>query len=227
MQQTPIHEAHNPDLLSFIPSTSMRLIEVGCSSGALAREFKKISPHCHYTGIEIDPDYAKLSERHCDESLVMDIESATDAFWRSTVQCDCWVFGDSLEHLKDPWRILRAIRQHMREDCVIVACIPNVQHWSVQMRLASGGFRYESSGLLDKTHLRWFTRATILEMFEDCGFSVVGYPRIFNHQPERELYLPLIKKMAEMAGVNPDVAVADALPIQYVVKAIPKKLSAN
>ncbi len=53
MKQTPVHDAHNPDLLAFIPPTSSRLIEVGCSAGALAREFKKIHPNCHYLGIDI------------------------------------------------------------------------------------------------------------------------------------------------------------------------------
>ncbi|NDH44257.1 MAG: glycosyl transferase, partial [Betaproteobacteria bacterium] len=67
MQQTPIHEHHNPDLLALVPRTSRRLIEIGCSSGALARAFKQQVPESHYVGVEIDPRYAELAKRHCDE----------------------------------------------------------------------------------------------------------------------------------------------------------------
>ncbi|MDD2768790.1 MAG: class I SAM-dependent methyltransferase [Methylococcus sp.] len=60
MQQTPAHERHNSDLLAVLPIGAKRIIEVGCSSGALGREYKKINPRCHYTGIEIDPEQAAL-----------------------------------------------------------------------------------------------------------------------------------------------------------------------
>ena len=110
MSQTPVHEFHNPELLDIIPWGASKLIEVGCSSGAMAREFKKISPTCHYLGIEIDPAYAKLAQRYCDQSLVLDIETADDTFWSTNADRDCWIFGDTLEHLRDPWKVLRQVR---------------------------------------------------------------------------------------------------------------------
>ena len=64
---------------------------------------------------------------------------------------DCWVFGDSLEHLRDPWALLGRIRSHLPIEAHIVACIPNAQHWSVQARLNCGIFRYEDQGLLEPT----------------------------------------------------------------------------
>ena len=200
----------------------MRLVEVGCSSGALAREFKKISPDCNYFGIEIDPSYAQLAKRYCDESLSLNIEDADDEFWRKNASRDCWIFGDTLEHLKDPWEILRKIRQRIPEHGTVVACVPNAQHWSLQVKLSVGDFRYEESGLLDKTHLRWFTRQTLLEMFDQTGFEIIeGYPRVFD-EPQRDRFLPAIEHMARLAGVDPAQAVSDCLPLQYVVKAIPK-----
>jgi hypothetical protein len=222
MSQTPVHEFHNQDLLEVIPWGSSKLIEVGCSSGALAREFKKISPGCHYFGIEIDPDYAKLADRYCNETLVMDIEDADDAFWKKHADRDCWIFGDCLEHLRDPWSILRKVRQGMPSGASIAACIPNAQHWSLQARLSIGDLRYEESGLLDKTHLRFFTRQTILEMFDSTGFMVTEcVPRIFP-EPTRDHFLPVIEQLARLAGADPKIAVEDAMPIQYVVRAEPK-----
>jgi len=220
MEQTPIHEMHNHDLLSFIPVGATRIVEVGCSSGALAREYKKSLPGCHYFGIEIDSEYAAMARRFCDQVEAFDIEEVNQDFWSSVVDRDCWVFGDTLEHLRNPWLILKRVYESLQPGGVVVACIPNAQHWSLQVRLNMGDFRYEPNGLLDKTHLRWFTRQTIVEMFHGAGFVIEqGLPRIFN-EPLRERYLPIIREMANISGVDSDVAVTDSLPLQYVVRAV-------
>jgi SAM-dependent methyltransferase len=221
MDQTPAHEHHNPDLLALIPKDAKQLIEIGCSSGALAREYKKVNRYCRYTGIEISSEYARLAQRYCDTVVELDIEAADETFFRDTSACDCWIFGDTLEHLRDPWLLLSRIRKVIPNLGSIVACIPNVQHWSVQARLCCGEFRYEASGLLDRTHLRWFTRTTIIELFRNSGFNIVeGSSRIFD-EPNREKILPLVRAMAQSLGADADKAVNDALPIQYVVRAIP------
>ena len=95
------------------------------------------------------------------------------------------------------------------------------QHWSIQARLNRGDFRYEDSGLLDRTHLRWFTRTTMRELFVSSGFQIeTGVPLIFN-QPGRDLVLQSIRAMATALGADPELAVTDALATQYVVRAIP------
>ncbi|WP_171940788.1 class I SAM-dependent methyltransferase [Herbaspirillum rubrisubalbicans] len=220
MKQTPAHDFHNPDLLSLMPETSSKIIEVGCSSGALAKAFKQKNSNCQYIGIEIDSDYIELAKRYCDKCLNLDIENVDDDFYLNNSDCDCWVFGDTLEHLRDPWKVLKKIRDNIQLNGKVVACIPNAQHWSLQVKLSIGDFRYEDQGLLDKTHLRWFTRQTIIEMFEQVGFKIeAGQPRIFD-EPNRDLFLPLIEKLADRAGVDSKVAIQDALPRQYVIRAI-------
>ena len=222
MEQTPVHDQHNPDLLKLIPIKSTKLIEVGCSSGALAREYKRLSPNCHYIGIEIDSHYTELAKRYCDQSFTLDIENADDKFWVKHSDRDCWIFGDTLEHLKDPWIVLKKIRGVIPADGSVVVCIPNAQHWSLQVKLSIGDFRYQDSGLLDRTHLRWFTRQTMIEMFEQTGFHVeIVIPRIFN-EPNRELFIPAIERLASCSGADPKIAVSDALPLQYVFKIAPK-----
>jgi SAM-dependent methyltransferase len=221
MQQTPVHEQHNPDLLRLLPANASSVIEIGCSSGALAREYKRSNPACHFLGVEIEPAYAELAQRYCDAVLRLDIETADERFFLDRRECACWVFGDTLEHLKDPWRILRSIRSVIPSGGCVVACIPNAQHWSVQTRLCRGDFRYEDSGLLDRTHLRWFTRTTIGELFGATGYAIVeAEARIFD-EPQRDRFLPAIRAIATFAGADPEQAVRDALPLQYVVKAVP------
>lgn len=221
MQQTPIHDLHNPDLLNVMNPDSSQVLEVGCMSGALAREFKKVAPNVHYTGVEIDAGYAELAKKYCDSVYVFNIDDAPDYFWEMHSNIDAWIFGDVLEHLRDPWRVLTQIRRYMPKDGYVAACIPNAQHWSIQAKLSIGDFRYEDSGLLDRTHLRWFTRQTIYEMFEKSGFQIVQeIPRVFQIEKDTEI-LKAISYTAAVCGVDPDVAIRDALPLQYVVKAIP------
>jgi len=221
VDQTPVTEHHNPDLLRLIPADAKNLIEIGCGSGALAREYKKTNGNCRYIGVDIVPEYVTLAQRHCDTAIGLDIEAADEGFFKEAASCDCWIFGDSLEHLRDPWLLLSKVRKVIPSTGCIVACIPNAQHWSVQARLNCGEFRYEALGLLDRTHLRWFTRMTIIEMFSGAGFNIAeGYPRIFD-EPAREKILPGIRAMATSIGINADMAVNDAIPFQYVIRAVP------
>jgi tRNA A58 N-methylase Trm61 len=194
-------------------------MEIGCGSGALARECRKRFPIAEYLGVEINPEYAALAARYCNRTLVVDIEAAGDDFWEAHADRDCWIFADVLEHLRDPWLILRRIRAILPAKGVVVACIPNIQHWSVQVNLLLGNFRYEDIGLLDRTHLRWFTRKTIIEMFETTGYVIQqGAPRIFE-EPNRAKFLPAIEQMARLVGADPQRAIADCLPLQYVIRA--------
>jgi 2-polyprenyl-3-methyl-5-hydroxy-6-metoxy-1,4-benzoquinol methylase len=222
MRQTPAHELHNPDLLKLIPKHSSNIIEIGCSSGALAREFKKINPGCTYYGVDIDPTYIGLASRYCDGVQIVNLDEVDDKFYSDQSIRDTWIFGDTLEHLKDPWKVLGSIRKVIPSSASVIACIPNAQHWSMQVKLSIGDFRYQESGLLDKTHLRWFTRQTIVELFDGAGFKIVeGSPRIFEEK-NRDRFLALIGELARAAGVDSNLAMNDAMPLQYVVRGMPK-----
>lgn len=220
MQQTPVHHQCNPDLLALMPITARRVVEIGCSSGALAREYKRLNPECHYIGCDIDASYVEMAKQHCDQVLLADIDAAGDDFYESVAGSDLWVFGDTLEHMKDPWAVLRQVSGVMSLGGMVVACVPNAQHWSVQARLATGAFWYESAGLLDRTHLRWFTKKTLPHLFEQAGFQVQKIlPRVFE-EPGFDVLAPVIEEMAELAGGDVQAAVADARPLQYLVMAL-------
>ena len=210
----------NQDLLALIPPGAKAILEVGCSTGALAYALKRQRPGVNYLGMELDPKAAEIAARYCDGMALLDIEGADELMYRDYASRDCWVFGDVLEHLRDPWAVLTKIRKVLPEGGCVVASVPNVQHWSLQAKLAVGEFRYESAGLLDRTHLRWFTRVTLFELFAKAGLRIeVGVPRIFD-EPGREPILAAIRQMALAQGRDPEGAVRDALPLQYVVRAV-------
>ena len=221
MEQTPAHDQANPDLLAIIPEVK-RIVEIGCSRGALAKAYKENNKNCKYVGIEIDPDYALLARRYCDDVLVGNIEDLLKAKIESELnEADCWVFGDTLEHLCDPWFTLKSIKSLISPNGSVCACIPNMQHWSVQLRLLAGQLQYEENGLLDKTHLRWFTRITIDELFTRSGYQIETIvPRIFSNQPPAEI-IAIMRELASKVCSNPQQAIIDAQPLQYVIKAKP------
>ena len=220
MDQTPAHEIANATLLAQIPRDASKIIEFGCSSGALAREYKAINPDCHYVGVEIDNRYAQMASRYCDQVLVADLDAVGDDFFSQHTGYDCWIFGDVLEHLRDPWLMLERVRRVISEDGCVVACIPNAQHWSVISRLLLGDFHYEESGLLDRTHLRWFTRKTMSEMFQRTGYRVdtcVGRIVPSNNQG-------VIDKLTELASAlnaSADEIRRDLSVIQFVFRVSP------
>lgn len=218
MNQTPPHDHHNPDLLNVIPDDARKIIEIGASSGALAREWKKCNVG-HYVCLDIDPACVELSKRYSDYSLLLNIEEARNHFWTEFADRDCWIFGDSLEHMVNPWAVLSRVHKNLPHKGCVVACIPNAQHWSMYVRLAYGDLKYQESGLMDRTHLRWFSRKTIVQMFEDAGFSIEKMvPRIFS-APTNINVLPAIKQLAELVGTDARACINDSLPLQYVIRA--------
>jgi len=219
MKQTPPHDNYNPDLLKIIPKNLKRIVEVGCSSGALARAYLSSNPDCEYIGIEIDADYASVASNFCSKVIIKNIESMDDEDFLSLCTADAWIFGDALEHLYDPWTVLQKIKKYSPPGTLILSCIPNAQHWSLIANLALGTFRYQDSGLLDRTHIRWFTRLTMIELFESTGFTITeGFPRIFN-EPGSELILPHIGSLVKALGGDANEAMQNVMPLQYIIKA--------
>jgi trans-aconitate methyltransferase len=221
MQQTPAHDNVNHDLVAHIPPATRRIVEVGCANGALAREWRAAHPACEVVGIDIDPDYAARAAAHCTRAFAADVEQLDDAAFGALFPSDCWVFGDCLEHLRDPWRMLRRIRDRIDPDGCLVTCIPNAQHWSVQWRLLTGNFRYEDQGLMDRTHIRWFTRQTMLEMFIGAGWRVEAGISRHVQAPQQAQALAAIAAAAQAFGADPQLAQQDAMPIQYVFRLRP------
>jgi trans-aconitate methyltransferase len=219
MQQTPMHDLPNLALLGLVPAGVERVVEAGCSSGAFGQAYLAQHPDVEYIGIEMAPEYAEVARTRLSEVVVANVEQLEDRTFEVLSPTDCWIFGDVLEHLYDPWRTLKRVRGSLGDSGCVVACIPNAQHWSVQGLLSVGDFRYQDAGLLDRTHIRWFTRKTIIDLFNSTGFEIEEMGgRVFD-EPGRAQALPAIRSLAQACGADPDEAERDAMPIQYLVRA--------
>lgn len=222
MKSTPAHTSINPEVFFMIPETARKIVDVGCMLGQMAFACKELKKDIHYTGIEINPEYANIAANYCDEVFVEDIENLTDYQMEHFIESDCWIFGDCLEHLKDPWEVLKKVRKVIRPNGCVVICIPNTQHWSIQTRLLSGQFWYENYGLLDRTHLRFFTKTTLIDMFQKTGWKIEAQIiKSLKETPEQITALQGIQAFAEIFGIDPETAKKDSIPFQYVFKLIP------
>lgn len=173
----------NHDLLAMIPPDAKRVLEVGCGTGALASRHKMINPKCEYWGVEANWQEAEKAIGTIDDGNLfrMSIESFIQGGAGRKSKFDVIVFGDVLEHLQEPPRVLKdLVKWRLAKGGHVLACVPNIQHISAVVTLLNGDWPSHESGLFDDSHLRWFTKKTIVEMFEQAGLSVAKIrPRIF------------------------------------------------
>lgn len=215
----------NPDLLDRIPVGSSSVLDVGCSTGILGAMFKRINPRARVLGIDIDPIAAEIAATRLDEMAIVDVEISPFPF-SETNSFDCIVYGDVLEHLREPFETVRRHAELLSDDGTILICVPNVEHWSFAARLLQGGWDYEPEGLLDETHLRWFTAKSMLRGLEAVRLTPCDvHPRIF--RPEIvDQFIATITPGLEAIGVDPGEYRIRAAPLQYVwrVRKQPRRL---
>jgi 2-polyprenyl-3-methyl-5-hydroxy-6-metoxy-1,4-benzoquinol methylase len=171
----PYYNRVNPDLLALIPPDAKTVLEIGCGAGALCDAYRRVNPGIKWHGIE-NNHAAVEAARSKGIKIVWE-----DANWLAepdlvaaglySVKPDVLVLGDILEHLNDPWQILKWCAGIVIPGAQVLACIPNVQHWTVIRDLLRGKWTYTDEGLLDRTHLRFFTLDSIREMFEQAGLQ--------------------------------------------------------
>jgi O-antigen biosynthesis protein len=169
------YEQARPEVAARVPASARYVIDVGCASGELGRALKAQRPGIEVRGIEPVREQAERARRVLDDVLVGAADEALPSHWPAP---DCVIFADVLEHLVDPWQTLRRFRAAMPKGGTLVASIPNITNRSVLRGLFKNRWDYAAEGILDRTHLRFFTRETALEMVEQAGFSVRRVERL-------------------------------------------------
>jgi 2-polyprenyl-3-methyl-5-hydroxy-6-metoxy-1,4-benzoquinol methylase len=148
-----------------------RVLDVGCATGYLGEAL--IARGCRVSGVEFDPEAAERARAVLDEVLVADLESTDLVAHFGAGSFDVLVFGDVLEHLRDPLRVLRGALPLLADRGSVVISIPNVAHASLRLALLQGRWTYSDRGLLDRTHVQLFTRRTLLELLRGAGLVAV------------------------------------------------------
>lgn len=156
---------------------SLNILEVGCNTGSTLLEIKNIYPNSNLFGIEINASTAKIAS-HIANVKTADIEDSID-LWDG-ILFDYIIFGDVLEHLHNPSKIINNCRKILKNHGKIISSIPNLMHYSAMYLLINGDFPYSDTSILDRTHIHFFTYNEIIKLYNENNFKVIKYKPIFS-----------------------------------------------
>jgi SAM-dependent methyltransferase len=162
------------EMLEFVPASASTLLDVGCASGRFGGALRARFPSMEIWGIDPSPPRHDRDQPYTTRLVGSFPDDIADG-----VAFDCVVFNDVLEHMVDPWEALERTHRILTERAKVVVSIPNVRHVQVLRPLIlEGRWDYRDEGILDRTHLRFFTRATAMELLESTGFVVERVERL-------------------------------------------------
>jgi SAM-dependent methyltransferase len=214
-KETSYYDGFNEFLFREVPTEARRIVEVGCARGRLGMELKRQDPTREVIGIEYEPAAAEVARTRLDEVYVCDLQTEFPPIEPASV--DCVIFGDVLEHLLDPEAVLRQVRELLTDDGVILVCVPNFTHYTILKAILRADPMYQPSGLLDATHIRFFSHATFIKMLLHVGLLPDLVQVIASGGTDH--MIPAATPLLEYFGVNPARALKTLDAYQYIFKA--------
>ena len=173
----------------------VKVLEVGCACGGTLLELRNWYPHAELYGLELNDKAAAVAATiarvRTGNIETMSLELPLDSF-------DYIIFADVLEHLHEPWDVLRRMLPYLKDSGKVIASIPNISHYSIIRDLMNGQWQYANRGLLDITHFRFFTLSGIQRMFSSAGYQALQLNQ--NVLPPGEEDMRWIDRMAEASG---------------------------
>jgi O-antigen biosynthesis protein len=183
------------------------VVEFGPASGYMTQYLKE-SLNCKVIIVELDYNDGLEASQYAEESLIGypngDIEMWQ---WINFDPVDHVIFADVLEHLRDPWKVLQRAAKIVKDDGSIFISIPNVGHNSVIIDLINDKFNYRPTGLLDNTHLRFFTRKSLAQMVVDAGLVIENEFNTYcavEHTEFKNSFDEVPEPVAEILKARPD-----------------------
>lgn len=165
------HTVLRREILDLVPEKAKHVLDLGCGTGELGKAIKERQT-CKVVGLEINKEAAAVAKKCLDDVHIDNLNRFDPAL--SPNKYDCLIFADILEHLISPWSVLKKFADALTDDGVVVASIPNVAHPAVARQIQNGLFRYEIAGILDITHLRFFTKTSIFQLFIRANLKIVS-----------------------------------------------------
>lgn len=159
-----------PSIVNLIKPGPNVILDLGCGSGAVGKRLLRDGKAVKVVGAELFASAAEQAKEHYAAVHVGDIEEMELPY---KGHFDYALCGDVLEHLKDPYTVVKRIHGWLKDDGHLICSLPNVRHWGVILKLAfRGAWEYQDAGIMDRTHLRFFTRKSCFEMLRNGGFEV-------------------------------------------------------
>lgn len=149
-----------------------RVLDIGCAAGSIA-QFLREQRQCRVVGIEGNTDMALKARTYCEQVVIGDLESP-DIFSDIKGPFDIIICADVLEHLRCPESTLLQAGKLLKPEGRLIVSLPNIANWRIRLQLLRGRFDYCDTGILDRTHLRFYTRRTAIELVQSCRFSIIA-----------------------------------------------------
>lgn len=214
----PSYVGQRPDIETLIPPEAQLVLDVGCSTGTLGAAVKA-KTGAQVFGIELSEEMANEANNRIDKVFTGDAAEIIRGGVLSGHYFDVIIFADVLEHLIDPWATLSAAATHLSPRGVIIASIPNIRHIDTIYNLAVRGlWPYRDRGIHDRTHLRFFTKQNIEDLFEQAGLSidVIATNYRLLEAPHK---INRFARFLALPGISPFLA------FQYLIRARPANSS--
>ncbi|MFI0398160.1 MAG: class I SAM-dependent methyltransferase [Thiolinea sp.] len=200
-----------------------QVLELGCSTGAMSRLMKE-QCEAQVFGVEKDPQAAWQAQRYCDYVFTEDLDDPKSLDALQFEKFDVITLVDVLEHLRYPQQLLERLKPFMMDESVILLSVPNVAHTSVRLELLTGDFRYEEAGILDATHLKFFTLNSLKALIERSGFMINEIDYTWHDLPDS-----VIARYLRQVGVEATPRILeyfhqpDAVAYQFIISiSLPK-----
>ena len=192
-----------------------RVLEIGCAAGHLTKHL--VAQGCRVDGIEIDPVAASIAATIAERVVVADLDRLDFAEGLEPGSYDVILLGDVLEHTRAPDDVLMLARPLLRPDGFAVISVPNLAHADVRLMVLEGRWERFDWGLLDKTHIRFFTYDLLHRLLRECGFLVTRISRVV--RPVFGTELGVSPDSVDEAVLQKILADAEAETYQFVVRA--------
>ena len=182
------------DLISLFDAKKdgMTVLEAGCACGADFLAIRAVNATAEFHGIELNAHSAAIAQQFASVEA-MDIETLDHPAWEG--KFDLVLMGDILEHLRDPWQTVRNMYRVQKPGGQIVISVPNITHFSIFAEMLANDWQYEPAGILDRTHLRFFTKKTARALLEQAGYRVTVVAPIVL-PPRNEAQTALVETLA-------------------------------
>ena len=208
----------NPELArSVVRCQPSNVLEVGCGAGALGAFFKGQNESIRWDGIEFFPSAAQEAAAVLDnvtEGAVEDVDLDALAATYDTI-----VMGDVLEHLVNPWKVLKDLARILKRRGKLCVSVPNINHWTIFATLGQGRFTYADSGLLDRTHLRFFTRSELTQAIQAAGLKIQAVESVINPHPRMDEFITQYVKFQDSIGLHNPALAEEMRTFQWVITA--------
>ncbi|MFJ5623658.1 glycosyltransferase [Peribacillus loiseleuriae] len=191
-----------PEIVDLVPIGSRKILDVGCGAGATGLELLN-RQSCQLYGIELNALVSSIAKEHYETVDHTDVEALEPSY--PLGYFDTIIFADVLEHLKDPGKVIQNLSKYLTPNGSIICSIPNIAHAEALIPLLQGSWHYADAGILDRTHLRFFTPQTVHTLFPSTQFEIVEqrYQQIAV-ETNVELFLNEVIHLAENFGFNMD-----------------------